>query len=304
MAVFASMNAGPLQHSASVSLGMAGAESNVAIALRRLGVNTTWIGMVGNDSLGDLIVRELTAEGVRVLGSRHPAAPTSTMVKERRSPHDTRVWYYRNDNAGSALSPADISKSAIREADLLHITGISPALSQSMSESIDYAIEIAKTASVPISFDLNYRSKLWPPERARTAFLKLVPAADILFASEDEAMMITGETQNLTETTARLASLGPQEVIITLGAQGAMARVDGAFYQRDAVQTNIVDTVGAGDAFVAGYLAERLLGRTISERLDTAVTLGAIACGSASDWQGLPTRRDLATHSRTDPVAR
>ncbi|MDQ2850398.1 MAG: PfkB family carbohydrate kinase, partial [Actinomycetota bacterium] len=110
--------AGPLQHSRAMTLGVGGCESNVAIALRRLGTDVTWIGRVGDDSLGDLVLREIAAEGVRVIGIRDPGAPTGLMIKERRTARETRVWYYRRGNAGSRLCPADIDPQLIRSASL------------------------------------------------------------------------------------------------------------------------------------------------------------------------------------------
>ena len=116
MALISSDTPGPLQHSRAITLGIGGSESNVAIALRRLGTDVTWIGRVGDDSLGDLVLREIGAEGVRVVGIRDPDAPTGLMVKERRTRQESRVWYYRRGNAGSRLSVADIDPAIIRSA--------------------------------------------------------------------------------------------------------------------------------------------------------------------------------------------
>lgn len=304
MALMASTGVGPLQHERTMSLGIGGSESNVAIGLSRLGVDVTWIGKVGADSLGDLVLREISAEGVRVLAVRDAEAPTSLMIKERRTTTDTHVWYYRNANAGGRLRADELDLAVIRSASLLHVTGISPALSETMADTVFEAIRVAKDAGVAVSFDLNFRGKLWSREQARETYLALIPQVDIVFAGDDEAAIAVGEANSPLELAHRLVELGAGQAIIKLGALGAVAHVDGREYAREAVKVNAVDTVGAGDAFVAGYLAEYLLGADVETRLATAVTTGAYACLVPGDWEGAPRRHELALLNGTEPVSR
>ena len=304
MALMSSDGYGPLQHARTMTLGIGGAESNVAIALKRLGVDSTWIGKVGTDSLGDLVEREIRAEGVQAIALRDPEAPTSLMVKEHRTSTDTRIWYYRRDNAGSKLNASDIDPALIRDAALLHVTGISPALSAGMSEAIDRAVAIARDAGVIVSFDLNFRGRLWTREAAKLAYLRLIPQADIVFAGDDEAAIAVGSADAPLELAHRLVGLGAGQAIIKLGSRGAVAVVDGSEYERHAIPVDAIDTVGAGDAFVAGYLAEYLAGTDVPTRLTTAVTVGAYACLSPGDWEGLPHRAELAMLGGSEPVSR
>jgi 2-dehydro-3-deoxygluconokinase len=284
MALMGSTGFGPLQHERTMTLGIGGSESNVAIGLSRLGAEVTWIGKVGADSLGDLVVREITAEGVRVLAVRDPEAPTSLMFKERRTSADTHVWYYRRGNAGGRLRTDEVDFDVIRGALLLHLTGISPALSAGMAETIFEAIRVAKDAGVAVSFDLNFRGKLWSREQARETYLRIIPQADIVFAGDDEAAIAVDEADSPLELAHRL--------------------VDGQEYTREAVKVNPIDTVGAGDAFVAGYLAEYLLGADVATRLTTAVTTGAYVCLVPGDWEGAPRRHELALLNGDEPVSR
>jgi 2-dehydro-3-deoxygluconokinase len=304
MALMGSTGFGPLQHERTMTLGIGGSESNVAIGLSRLGAEVTWIGKVGADSLGELVVREITAEGIRVLAVRDPEAPTSLMVKERRTSVDTHVWYYRRGNAGGRLRSTDFDPAVIRGASLLHLTGISPALSEVMAETIFEAIRVAKDAGVAVSFDLNFRGKLWSREQAREAYLRIIPQADIVFAGDDEAAIAVGEADSPLELARRLVALGAGQAVVKLGARGAVALVDGREYTREVVKVNPVDTVGAGDAFVAGYLAEYLLGADVDTRLTTAVTTGAYACLVPGDWEGAPRRHELALLNGDEPVSR
>ncbi len=304
MALMKASTPGPLAFTESLRLGVGGAESNVAIALRRLGTSVTWVGRVGADSLGDLVLRELLAEGLDVECSRDPHAPTGLMIKERRTNETAQVWYYRSGSAGAALSPEHVPARKIAAARLLHVTGITPALSASAAAAVQYAIDCARQAGTLVSLDLNYRAALWQKPAAGDAFRTLVRQADVVFAGDDEAAIAVGEAAEPIELAHRLAALGPAQVVIKLGAQGCVALVDGEEYRQDAVPVRAVDTVGAGDAFVGGYLAELLDGRPVRQRLLTAVRTGAYACLVSGDWEGMPRRSELGLLGAAEPVSR
>ena len=264
MALLTAAEIGRLRHASSLTLGVAGAESNVAIGARRLGCPAAWVGRVGDDELGELVVSRIRAEGVDVGGViRDPGAPTSLMLKERRTAGMVRVLYYRRNGPGSRLLPSDLDPAQVAAAGILHVTGITPALSDSALATVDRAVTLAREAGVPVSFDVNYRSALWPPDRA--------------------AAVCRG-----------LADLGAGHAVVKLGPRGAVAAVDGQVHAVEPVPVQAVDPVGAGDAFVAGYLAETLAGRPVPERLATAAACGAFSVTVPGDWEGLPTRDELA----------
>ncbi len=304
MALIAASGPGPLQHVCGFTLGMGGSESNCAIALHRLGTTVTWVGRVGVDSLGDYIRRELAAEGVDAEVVPDPSAPTGLMIKERRTVSTQKVWYYRASSAGSRLSPADLPVEKIRRARLLHLTGITLALSESASATVDHAIELARGAGTVISFDVNYRSALWAPEVAGDAFRELARRADIVFAGDDEATLLVGPADDAVDLARKIAELGPAQVIIKLGERGCAALIDGVTYQTDAIAVDALDTVGAGDGFVAGYISELLAGAEPQTRLDTAVRVGALACLVPGDWEGMPRRAELGMLDSREPVTR
>lgn len=303
MALMKADTPGPLAHASALSLGIGGAESNVAIALRRLGTSVTWAGRVGEDSLGDLVVRELRAENLNVVASYDPQAPTGLMIKERRTMDAQKVWYYRQGSAGSRLSPDDVPAGHIAAAKLLHITGITPALSISAADAVHLAIDHARAAETTVSFDLNYRSALWGPEEAGKQFRTIAARSDLLFAGDDEAALAVGGGTPL-QLAQRLCDLGPRQVIIKRGAAGSLALIDGKKYLQPAIPIRAVDTVGAGDAFVGGYIAELLEGEAAPLRLLTAARTGAFACLVPGDWEGMPRRKELALLDAGDPVAR
>lgn len=287
----------------ALEFGFGGAESNVAIGLSRLGIDAVWCGRLGDDSVGELIERELRAEGVQPWVIRDPDAPTGLMLKERPTSGTSKVVYYRKHSAGSRLAPTDVPDALIEQAALVHVTGITPALSESASEATESTLRRARAAGVLTSIDLNYRAALWNRVDAAARLTELVALADIVFAGDDEAAILLGH-RPVPELAAGLRALGPQEAVIKLGERGCFASAGEQTLERAAVPVTAVDTVGAGDAFVAGYLAERLAGSSLPLRLETAVTAGAFACLTAGDWEGLPRRQDFALLGAVDPVQR
>jgi 2-dehydro-3-deoxygluconokinase len=303
LGLFRAGGIGGLAHQHDFQLGIGGAESNVAIGVARLGGRAAWIGRVGADSLGVRVLRELRAEEVDVRAVVDDTARTALMVKERPTSARAHVWYYRGDSAGSRLAPDDIPPGLIESAHVLHVTGITPALSDSAARAVDAAIEIARSAGVAVSFDVNHRSSLWHGAQASAVYRDIAGRADIVFAGVDEAQLIVaGESPE--RLAAEIADLGPRDVIIKLGASGCHALIDGVEYRVPAIEVDAVDTVGAGDAFVAGYLSELLNGEPASTRLATGVRAGAFACLGPGDWESAPRRGDLALLDAVDPVTR
>lgn len=304
MALMAADQLGPLAHARSMSIGLGGAESNVAIGVRRLGTPAVWCSRLGADGLGRRVERDIRAEGVDVRVTIDETAPTGLMIKERRTASALRVTYYRAGSAASLITLADVGEDRIAGAALLHITGITPALSTQAADTVREAVAVARSHRVPVSLDLNYRSALWSREAAGTFYRELLPHVDLLFAGEDEAAIAIPDASGPTELARRIEELGPGQVVLKQGAAGATALVDGQSYVQPAVAIDPVDTVGAGDAFVAGYLAEYLDGQPPEVRLTTAATVGAFACLVSGDWEGLPTREELGLLAAADPVAR
>jgi 2-dehydro-3-deoxygluconokinase len=240
-----------------------------------------------------MIRRELTAEGVTVIARDDTRRATGLMIKDRRSVDRTDVLYYRANSAASALEVDDIPRQVIEDAHIVHLSGITPALSESCHEVVRYVAALAARYDTPLSVDINYRQRLWSPDKAVAVLSPIVEQADLVFASLHEAELFTvaGEAERTArELTARSAGIA----VIKLGDQGAMAYADGLLTRRPAVPINPVDTVGAGDAFVAGYLSAFLRGKLVGDSLELGNLCGASACAVVSDWQGAPTTKDIA----------
>ncbi len=284
----------PLQTAASARLHVAGAESTVAIGLRRLGVDSCWLGVVGADEFGARIRRELAAEGVDVGYVRVDAtAPTGFMLRELRTAELTRVTYYRRDSAGSQLTAEDVDAAFAGFApELVHVTGITAALSADAAAAVHHAVQLAGRVGVDVSLDVNHRPSL-PGSAGATALIRqLVADAAVLFVGDDELHVVTGE-RDPGRAAAQLGRLGPREVVVKRGPAGALAYSDGALHEVDALPVAVVDVVGAGDSFVAGYLAARASGLPVDERLRWGTVCAAFTVGTHGDWEGLPRRAEL-----------
>ncbi|MFK0237495.1 sugar kinase [Streptomyces vinaceus] len=293
MAVLAADRPGPLASGTPLRLGFAGAEATVAIGVSRLGHTASWIGRVGADSAGTMILDGLRGEAVDVTRARvDDAAPTGLMLRERRTPDHTRVTYYRRGLAGARLDPGDIDPEVVARARVLHVTGITPALGDGPLAAVRRAVDLARAAGVTVSLDLNYRARLWSREEAAAELNHLVTRADVVFAGPDEASLVVPEADPATMART-LLGLGPREAVLKLGARGAVAVTHDGEAVQDIVPVTPVDPIGAGDAFVAGYLAGLLDGAGLPDRLLLAATCGAFAVAAPGDWEGLPRRAEL-----------
>ncbi|EHR52268.1 sugar kinase, ribokinase [Saccharomonospora marina XMU15] len=300
LAVF-STQSGKLRHAGSVDVGIAGSEAIVAIGVARLGVPASWAGRVGADEPGALVLLRLRDEGVdtsAAMTDQH--APTGLMLKDFRTTDATRCAYYRNGSAGTRLCPEDIPEDRIRQAGVLHLSGLTPSLSDTAAKAVLAAVEVAREEGVPVSFDVNYRNALWEPQEATGVLLDLVSRADIVFASVDEAAPLgfTGEPVRPEQLLAYLAELGPEQVIVKLGPRGALAELHGCRYDVPTYPVRAIDSEGADDAFVAGYLADFLAGAPPDRRVRTAAACRAFAVSVHGDWEGLPDREELKQLAR------
>jgi 2-dehydro-3-deoxygluconokinase len=308
---------GPLAESARFERHVVGAEANVAVGLARLGHGVGLIGRVGDDGFGTAIVRRLRGEGVDVSWLRtEPGAATGLLIRERQPLGPSEVLYRRADSAGSHLAAEDVSAAADAGAFVmarwLHVTGITPALSASAAAAVSAAIEIAREAGLTVSLDINLRRKLWTDEVAAPALRRLAASVDVILGGHDEAAVVTGARSgsDAADLAAALIELGPRLAVIKLGTQGALALERGASPVAGPARTvpTVVDPVGAGDAFCAGFIAGRLEGRDVGAALGMGNACGAAAVSALGDLSGLPERttldRLLAMVAGTDDTLR
>jgi 2-dehydro-3-deoxygluconokinase len=303
MGLLRAASIGSLEHVSDFELRIGGAESNVAIGVARLGRPAVWMGRVGDDGVGRRVLRELRAEGVTVDAVVDPEARTGLMLKETPTAGRTRVSYYRAGSAGSRIGIDDLDYEAIETAGVLHVTGITLALSESAEQAVFAAIGAAVAAGVPVSFDVNHRPALWGDRDPAPLYRRVAERSAIVFAGADEAALLVG-AGSPEQLAARIADLGPAQAIVKLGEDGCVASIDGETLSAPAEKITPLDTVGAGDAFVAGYLVALLDGLAPADRLRQGARCGAFACLGPGDWESLPRRADLDAFGSGDPVIR
>lgn len=287
---------GPLRYAHTFNRQLGGAESNVAIGLARLGKEVGWISKVGADEFGEYVISTVRGEGVDTTSvKRDSQAPTGLYIKELRTTDRFRVFYYRHDSAASRLTPSDLDESYISQAKVLHLTGITPALSESCKETVEHAFEIARRHNQIVSFDPNIRLKLWTVDEASSVLRHFISKSDIVLPGLDEGELLYNEAdpERLAE---KILDTGPGVCVVKLGAKGAyFATKDGEKGFVPGLKfKQIVDPVGAGDGFAAGFLCGYLEGQSWYDAVKMGNKVGGIVTQFAGDMEGLPTQEDLA----------
>ncbi|MGI9149716.1 MAG: sugar kinase [Chloroflexota bacterium] len=306
MVLLLAEQSGPMREASTFSRHIAGAETNLAIGLSRLGHASGWISRVGDDEFGRAVVFRVRGEGVDTSHVQYDSeAPTGMIVRERREAGPIEQVYYRRGSAASRMQAADLDPAYLCDARFLHLTGITPALSQACHETVFAAAEMARAAGVRVVLDPNYRSKLWEPATARAVMRDLAGRCDLLLPGRDEAELLTGESDP--ERAARqLKKLGPSTVVIKLGAHGALALTsdDRIIHEPGTPVERVVDPVGAGDAFGAGFLSGLLRGFASDAALRLANRCGALAMLTPGDMEALPRWDEVASEAPANDVRR
>lgn len=270
---------------------VAGAESNVAVGLARLGHSATWCSRVGDDAFGRLIGRELRAEGVAVETEVDPGRPTGFMFLTPTS-FGAEVDYHRAGSAASALE-AGVASSLLEAAPrAVVISGITPALGPGPAEATLAVARAAREAGATLVLDVNHRARLWSRDDASGVLGRVVRFVDVVIGSPDELDLVAADP-------AAILTLGPAQVVAKLGAEGARLHTADSVTEGPTTPATVVDPVGAGDAFTAGYVSGLLDGLPPEARLRRANLMGRAAVGHRGDYEGLPRRAELLAAERS-----
>jgi sugar/nucleoside kinase (ribokinase family) len=296
MVLFAAEVPGALEEVEQFRRHLAGAETNVAIGLARLGLRTAWVSRLGTDVFGDFVLDRVRREGVECSHVRRdPVRATGFMLKSRElQGRDPRVAYFRRGSAASALSLQDFDEDFFASARHLHVSGITPALSPTASHLVAFAMDFMRRRGRTVSFDPNLRPGLWQSrEHMLQEINRLAALADWVLPGLEEGRTLTG-LQLPADIAAFYLRQGAQAVVLKHGAQGASfhtatreGHVPGVTVPR------VVDTVGAGDGFAAGVLSARLQGLDWPQALARGNWIGARALQVAGDMDGLPHHHEL-----------
>ncbi|KPI02087.1 2-dehydro-3-deoxygluconokinase, partial [Actinobacteria bacterium OK074] len=303
MAVLGPPDGGPLDEQSTLALAIGGAESNVACTLAALGHRAAWLSRLGDDPFGRRVLAELTARGVDVTGvETDPERPTGVYFKDP-TPAGTRTHYYRGGSAATLMGP-DLARSpALRCARVVHLSGVAAALSDTCAHLLETILVDRALGAPTVSFDVNHRPALWQggPAKAAKKLLTLARAADIVFVGRDEAEALWGTAHP--DDTAELLSPAPLVVVKDAENGATSYRADGTRTFVPALPTRVVEPVGAGDAFAAGYLAAVLENRDERARLRLGHLAASAALRTRADVPALPPRTETDRHLALDDVA-
>ena len=287
MALFLASDTDSVLSAKKFELEAAGAEANVSVAAHRLGLKVCYLSKVGSDQLGDALISIVAAEKLDTSSILRSPTFTGALVRNRGTSEPVSVTYLRKGSAGSELSPTDISEEMISNAQWIHTTGITAAISTAGKEAVRKALTIAAQQNKPRSLDLNIRRKLWSEADAREALLSLAPLATHIFGGVDEYEVVWG-SKDPQENLASAIACGAAIAIMTSG--DGVIRVLSAQGYAETMPPRItaVDPVGAGDAFVGGTISALIAGLSLEKAIAQGAQCGAGAASKVGDWAGLP----------------
>lgn len=277
-----------IEYSHTLECTFGGAETNVAIGLARLGIRVGWFSQLGEDPLATMMIKALRGEGIDVSRVKCTTAASTGLMMREVIAGQSSVYYFRRNSAASLMSPDMLDEAYIAGARILHVTGITMSISETACQAVIEAVRLARKHGVKVSFDPNLRLKLWSVEKARQFILPLAAEADYFLPGLDELKLLYG-IDDESALFAKLHELG--NVCVVKGGDyenvllqgGKEARIP--YFAAD----HVVDTVGAGDAFCAGFLSGLLRNKSLEESVRIGNLLGSMVIQTEGDWQGLPT---------------
>ena len=269
--------------------GFGGDVSTVAVAASRFGARSGIISRVGSDQFGELLLdlwRQEHVDSQFVL--RDPTAPTGVyFVSHSETGH--RFSYLRSGSAASRITPEQLPLTAISSARWLHVSAISQAISESSSNTVSAAITAARAAGTFVSYDPNLRLALWPLERARQTIRSTVALADLFLPSLEDIVTLS-EATSPDQALEWCIAAGARQIVLKLGARGALAYIDGKKYEIQPHRVSLVDATGAGDCFAGVLLASLCAGEAMQTAMTHANTAAALATTGYGAVAPLPTR--------------
>ncbi len=288
---------GPIMFCNTFERKLGGAELNVAMGCARLGIQSGWISRLGNDDFGKYILKTVRGEGVDVSEVKLvDQYPTSVYFREVLSDGSSRSFYYREKSPTSTMKCEDLNEDYFKNAKVLHITGVFPSIAKNNQEIILESVRLARKHNLLISFDPNIRLKMWTKEEAKAYIEKLLPHVDILLIGDEEIEILLGEV-TIEDAIKTFHDYGIEKVVVKKGAKGALGSDGKNVYEVDAIKPKaLVDTVGAGDGFAAGFLTSLVKGKTLEECVKFANAVGSLVVGVEGDNEGLPYYEDVLVH--------
>ncbi|WP_254367864.1 sugar kinase [Microbacterium sp. NC79] len=293
MCLFLAEDELPLRSTRGLDIEIAGSEINVAVGVARQGHDVCFIGRVGNDALGDRVLQTIRAEGVQALVTIDEKQPTGIIVRDRaRDGRTTSVAYYRNGSAGSRLSPSDLGIDALNDARIVFISGITAMISATAREFCEKFMSEARAAGAVIVFDPNIRVRLGAVEEWRRTTVPLLRSADVVLAGDDEL-------DNLGVSVEDLLLAGVRTIVVKHGSKGATLVEAHRQVELPAFPTQVIDTVGAGDALASGMISGMLAGLGSVEAVERGIRIASSVVACSGDTAGLPYKGEIPMHAES-----
>ena len=268
----------PFETADSFDVCVGGAEGNVAVAAQRLGIDATWVSKLPRTPLGRKVTSTYHSHGVDTAVSWAEAGRLGTYYLERGSqPRGSTVVYDRADAAITSATFAELPHEPIETADAVHVSGITPALSTTLAETTRTLLDRATDSGATRVFDVNYRSNLWEPDEAAETMADILPSVDVLFVAQRDANAVLGFDGSDEAIIAGMEdAYDPELLVMTRGEDGAIASDGDRTVSQQGIETETVDPVGSGDAFVGGFLAAWLDGDPLETALEWGTATAAL----------------------------
>lgn len=293
---------GPLRSVPQFRRGLGGAECNVVSGMARLGLRCGLMSRVGDDEFGAFVLATLAGAGVDTSAVVvDPEAPTGIYFRGLTPFRDSSLpAYYRSGSAASRMTPESLDRGLLSDTSALITTGITALLSARAYECVREALVFARASGCVTVFDPNLRLGLWGSDRAAELLPPLLAEVDVYLGGADETRLLLESDCDACELASAVAALGPREVVIRQGPEGALALTPEGWVDQPAYPVLMRDPVGAGDAFNAGYLALREMGAPLADAVRAGTICASAVCATLGDFEAFPTRNELDSHLYPD----
>lgn len=275
----------PLELTSQLDMHIAGSESNVLAVLAQLGHRCHWVSSIPDNALGRLVANQFRLRGIDLSGVvwRENGRIGTYFVEMVAAPRVVQVIYDRDNSCVTQMTPEQVDWDTLLDTRLLHLTGITPALSAGCHEIVQEAVMRARAAGVPVSFDINYRGKLWSPKTAANTLLPLIQGCALLFCAKRDAELLYGITGTAESVITQLAEkTEAQQIVVSVGSEGVVGWDRQQFIHQPAFNTTIIDALGAGDALAAGVIHGWMAGE-FERGLQMGSALAAMALSQVGD---------------------
>lgn len=300
MVLFASNEKEKIRDAEQFTKYTAGSELNVSVGLSRLNYDVVYVTRLGKDPFGEFMYDFIKSEKINTSHIKFdPSRPTGLMFKGKSKDKDPEIFYMRRNSAASGICKDDLDFGKNKSAKVIHLTGISLALSEGTKKAVFFLAQFAKENGIKLTVDPNLRYQLWDSKDEMINTVNtLAFMSDVFLPGLKESQMLTGFSE-IDQIASFYLNKGVKTVIIKLGKNGAAVFTDKEFYTVPGFKVPVVDTVGAGDGFAVGFISGLLDELTLKDSVIRGNAIGALQVMTPGDNDGLPNRTKLEEFLRS-----